>query len=389
MPIPTTTPTTTPTARPVRPAAPAARPAAPAQPKPPAPDQLALSPAALRASAAKLWSEALEPEDAEGPFYRVERDPYDANPIFEPRERQAQAKALAARQTPAERAKLGDLHDSLLELRYDQIAACTAKDPVARVALQVLLLEDRLFAPGPRRDPRDLGHALADLTKQPLDPAIDRDALISDLVQELAEPASINQWVHATCTVTTAQIRAAIERPADLVRVVGGLASPAGRATLPDGTVLERAAGTTKPGLRTHAGALWQGALMELGNGAATYDDKTDLSDGKGRGLSAEEFARVLDALDGRPHRVTWAHRDGAAAVTEAVERGCTQGGRVPVALRWGLPGPDGKLIHGNHAVLVTRVAADRVTYLNPHGAEQSMSREAFAQRIHSAILPK
>lgn len=388
---------------PTRPVAPPSKPApaAPARPLPSPPvtgnkpgsasgDALIISAAAQRQAATTLWA---EPSPTESTFYRSERDPIDVNAraiLKRERERDDLATAQVARGMAAERSVIEGFGDSIKELRFIQIAATMTADPQARLALQVLLLEGRLFKPG--RDRTDLGHALAALATQPVAKGIDRNALVADLVQELADPVAIAQQSRGTCTVTSLQIREAIERPDAFVHVISGLASPAGTVKLANGDTVTRSPGTENPGGRSHSTALWAGAMMEYGNGDATYDNATDRNTpGGDGGLSSKQLAAVATALDPKhPVAAQWFfdNRGTQATLTEKIGVLANTGVRVPVSLKWGASGPDGKRFDGIHAVLVTAVTADRVTILNPHGAEQSLARDVFTERLLNACLP-
>lgn len=301
----------------------------------------------------------------------------------------AKATALLAAQAPLERQALAAL-PAADRTAHAQARKALEGDPHAQLALQLLATEGKLGAPAGA----SLASALGQVAAQPLAEGVDRRALLAALVREVATPAAINQqdgtW---TCTATVAQILVAISRPADYVRIVGGLASPAGRATLLDGQPIQRAAGTASADLtgRTPSARLWQAALMEHANGGHRYDPKLDLNvprrdasaPGAGRAykglVGAQAQERLFAGATGHAGEVVGGDRAGgdSAAAMARIAKELAAGRPVPVNyyVREGV----------GHQILVTAIAAGEVTYADPTGLVKRVPAAEFARDLFLA----
>ena len=405
-------------APPALPAAPPARPRWDA-------DGLALSPAAraAREGARAVSSYAGPAEVSEAPFYRVERDPRDANansafdrvhdgllasargltpaPYSAPTRTQ-QASALVEARAAAERQALVGW-DGVRELRYLKLKELLAGQPMAQLAWQTLLLTGQLAKDArPAADGKPLYDHLTALLVQPLAPGLDRRALLAGLVQEVADPACIDQGLRNTCTVASSQILLAGDRAAEYVRLVAGLAAPDGRVATVGGTPLVRPALAPDFGQRTPSAALFEAACMDLGNGDFPYDDAHDTAGpggllGPTRGLGGEELGHVLGALFGG--RWTYeaadtraqggllalldsANRTPPATLLAQIARITAAGTPVVCDLTWAADPSDPRAAKAAHAVLVTAVTPDRVTICNPHGTVETLTASAFTARV-------
>lgn len=253
-----------------------------------------------------------------------------------------------------------------------------ANDPVAAVALQKLLFDGKL--PGAKDlagEGTTLDHlaSLAD-EQTPLAEGVDRDRLVTDLVQELATPSAINQGPRGTCAPTTIAIQLAMNQPAEYARIAAGLASPEGQVTLAGGQVLRREDGTAADDGtgRSVTQRLIGSAFMELANGDRDYDNAS----GDGAGAWSNDLDRLYEAVMGRPmsdKRLT-TDEDKAWALG-VIDTQLRAGASVPVALSWG---------DGYHKVLVTGTetvdGVDYVKYVNPWGREERMPRADFEARL-------
>lgn len=293
----------------------------------------------------------------------------------------------------------------------------------------LLSLGDRLFS----KDSK--GTRLLDsaqrLATGPVHPdlARERGAILTNALAEAADADRILQQEKNTCAASSAAQILARSNPAELVRLVAGLATPEGKVAMASGATLERAAGTERPdgGKRTPSQRLLQAAFMEFGNGEARYDNAHDVSVAGGQqhyGLYHEEMARLMSAVTGKPMTPQSVYQAGllghfgavgrvAAAVLDAVtpfhfrktgndlfrQLEKKPPGDTMVAMNWGT---------GGHVVVVDRIAGGRVFFRNPQGnqvppgqdyppnfppprrseggVEQSMSDADFRQRLMASI---
>lgn len=272
--------------------------------------------------------------------------------------------------TPAERAQYQAVKDRCLE----------ANDPVAALALEKLLLDGKL--PG-EKDLKGEGTTLDHLAtlsdeNTPLAEGIDRNQLVTDLVQELATPSSIGQGQRGTCAPTTLAIQLAMHDPAEYARIAAGLASPEGTVQLAGGQTITREANSIEGDTtnRSITQRLVGGAFMELANGDRDFNDDT----GEGAGAWSDKLDVLYEALTGRKmsdqRLTTDEQRAGAMDIIDTQLRAGTE---VPVALSWGTNG-------GYHKVLVTGTETvdgkEYVNYINPWGREERMPREDFEKRL-------
>ncbi|NTX67534.1 hypothetical protein HUA74_43485 [Myxococcus sp. CA051A] len=287
--------------------------------------------------------------------------------------------------SPEERQQYEEVRDGLMAVE-------PAGDPVATLALQKLLLEGKLPGEEALGGEGDLLDQLHTLQTQELGEGIDRGALLSDVVQELATPESVNQRNKGTCAATAATIQLLMENPAEYVRLVAGLASSSGEVTLADGeTVMKREAlGAEAKGgedVRSESQELLAPAFMEVANGDKDYQDKTDAhyEDGKKThsGLYADEFDRLAEAVFDR--KVDTVKGIGGAeeeaAAWELIQERTAAGESVAVGMTWG---------SGGHQVVVTGTGVDPKTgeeyveYTNPWGRTERMPKDEFLSRLNS-----
>ncbi|MDX2010506.1 MAG: hypothetical protein SFW67_09965 [Myxococcaceae bacterium] len=260
-------------------------------------------------------------------------------------------------------------------------------DPVAALALQTMLLEGKLPGAKALGSKDTLLGGLEKLATQEVGQGIDRQALLADVVQEVCSPSAVSQSTKRTCSVTTAQIQLMRDNPAEYVRLVSGLASPAGEVRTVGGDVLKVQAGAlTDSTTRSLSQRLLAPALMELGNGQADYQNGTDEHvggelDGKG-GLHTGQVDRVLESLTGKAHQWTTQgttdekHRHLVATVDAQLKAGKS----LMVGLEW--------VSEGHHVLVVgteQRADGEYVKIINPHGTEESIPRAEFDARLISA----
>lgn len=316
-------------------------------------------------------------------FRRILQDPYDVNGT---QANGAKASKLIAANAHQEKNGLAGL-DETRKQQYDRLKTLTAQDPQARLALQALLVDGKL--PGNRKNQGgdDLLGALDKLAQQPLAPGLKRADLVSDLVQELAIPSAINQRNKNTCAPATLQILWATKEPAELVRVVAGLATPEGRVTLASGTEIGRVSGTERPddSNRSASSRLWQASLIELGNGpSATYDNAKDQNSRGFDGLDPIQVGEVLNALTGRKVEKLTIYTHKIDDILNRIDAQTKAGSPVPIGLKWGERDADGE-IHGGHMVLATGVQEGRLYFNNPWGIEESLPLSEIKDRLTNA----
>jgi hypothetical protein len=227
-------------------------------------------------------------------------------------------------------------------------------DPVAALALQMMLLEGRLPGAPALGSSDTVLDGLHNLATQDLGEGIDRQQLLSDVVQEVAVPEAIAQRTFGTCAPTATEIKLAKDHPAEYVRLISGLASPDGQVTTVGGDVLrveEGALGGDR--VRSVSQQLLAPALMELGNGDLDYSNEEDGNydangERKGAGLSARGVDTLLESLYGRDFAYT--NTDSAEereAGVDFIEEELAAGRDVLIGVDWGT---------GGHKLLVTGV---------------------------------
>ncbi|MBO9539259.1 hypothetical protein J7643_01550 [bacterium] len=316
-------------------------------------------------------------------FRRIHQDPYDVNGT---QASAAKANKLLAANAPEEKAALAALDDTRRQ-QYDRLKSLTAQDPQGRLALQALLVDGKLTSSRKNHAGDDLLGALDRLAQQPLASGLKRTELISDLVQELAIPSAINQKNKNTCAPATMQILWATKEPAELVRVVSGLASPEGRVRLAGGTEIGRVPGTERPdgSSRSASSRLWQAALIELGNGPnATYDNAKDQNSRGFDGLDPIQIGEVLNALTGRKVEKLTIYTHKLDDIISRIDAQTKAGSPVPIGLKWGERDADGE-IHGGHMVLATGIQGGRLYFNNPWGIEESLPLSEIKARLTNA----
>ncbi len=279
------------------------------------------------------------------------------------------------RLSPADQERYQTVKDALLEPAPGRRNG----DPVAALALQTTLLEGGL--PGDRAlgGSDTLLSGLEHMATQEVAPGIDRQQLLSDVVQEVATPQAVAQSTKGTCMATSIEIQLLRDNPAEYVRLVSGLASPDAsvRTAGGDQLAVEPTALTDDTG-RSVSQRLLAPALMELGNGSANYDNTTDLHSTGGNGLSTQQADTVLGSLYGRDFAFSDVRTDDERARgNQQVMDELASGNSVVVGLQW---------IEFGHAVLATgreqRGDELYVNIINPWGREESILASEFQERL-------
>lgn len=318
--------------------------------------------------------------------FRTLTDVDDPSDVNDPSGRDVEAASAAfAAGRGAEARAIAALPDAG-RARYEAVAKLCEGSTLARRGLQRLLLDGQLPGPQDLRGEATLLDQLHGLATQPLAPGIDRGALVSEVVAEIENPIRINQHGKGTCGATTAQILLIRQNAGEYVRLVRGLASPAGKAQMVGGKTLSRHhdwAADNDNG-RSNPSRMFQSAVMELGQllPFSSYDntaDKTEIGGvGLFEGLMPGGVEKALDQLTGKNYEAAAAWRWNRGEVYEEMKRKLAAGqGPIPVSLTW---------FNGGHFVQVDKVEGGKVTFTNPHGKVQTLDEGEFRQHLTSII---
>jgi hypothetical protein len=384
-------------------------------------------------------------------YRRVDVDAFDANwmdpsTTWRDTKRETEATRQVAMNQPLVSQALERLSGEQ-RAQYAKVATALAEDPAGSLALQIMLLDGRLASTSAdARGGSLLGNLAGLAADTPLHADIPREQLLGHLVREIYNPGAINQLDYGSCSVTTLQILTADKRPAEYVRLITGLAGPAGEVTTASGDSLKRLAGTEKPQVkedgsnddRTVSSRLWQSAMLEAGaqGSAHHYDVKKDaLENGDSAGLGASQVEKIYEMITGAqargesiPEEQLKLTRESMALLDElakakdpaeiariqgrlkdvgtlladvaerlrpgmvaGIEAALAKGHPVPISVdQWRPVGEgDAKVYLGTHELLVTRMDAERVYYRNPQGTEESMTRAELLKRLASVVLPE
>ncbi|MEW6284557.1 MAG: hypothetical protein AB1758_38440, partial [Candidatus Eremiobacterota bacterium] len=237
-----------------------------------------------------------------------------------------------------------------------------------------------------------------------------RWVLVGETLIHVARPEKmIFQGDRGTCAATTLQYLLARKNPAEYVRVVSGLASPAGQVRLQkEGLRLRTVPDSQEKDTsgRGPACKLVQAALMDLarfldtGGHEGVYSNSRDKFQATeagrhvdfGTGLSSQAAARLHEALlgdtlvDSSDYMPLLADRDGAAdrvevgskaawaypeRIVEFLEKKTADGHAFYTALKWPMSRQEMEN-PGGHAVAVVAVKDGRVHFRNPWGHEDN-----------------
>jgi hypothetical protein len=317
-----------------------------------------------------------------------------------PEDRHGVLAQVTAMRTAAKQKLMTDLETvSVQQLPADQKAQYLAvaqelkgsTDPVARLSLQTMLVDGKL-------DPKVLS-GLNDLLKQPMADGIDRHQVLSDLVSELADPSNVRQGNHSTCGAVSTSMILLKENPAEYVRVVAGLSSPAGTVKLESGATLKRVEVPTRDDRSAVQQLVAPAMMAAAAPSGITYDGKHGYfvnADGKpvnedGDVTSKDHALRRLpaawtDRLLNRTLDGSYDNYDVGAIATDkeqaaALKVVLSAARREPVSVS-----VEGEAFgtEGLHRVVVLGVSEDKksVRYLDPNGVEASMPADKFMQSI-------
>ena len=326
----------------------------------------------------------------------ITNDPSDANHPDSEDLQQAQqdtaanaaAEAAAvARLSPADREK----YAALVALT-GATASNPTGSPLARRALQQMLLAGTLTGQKDLASGKRLLDDLSALATEPLAQGIDRATIVTQTAIEVQNPARIDQQAKGTCVATTAGILLARLHPAEYVRLIAGLSSPAGQVKMAGGDTLTRVSdwNNDNDGDRTTSQRLLAPALMNDGQFPLFhYDNSTDHDQigpiPLGSGLSAYGSAHINSELEGHPYDAHTAFFFDRSSEWNAVKQALAEGkGPIPVGVMWS--DSDGNV--GGHELQIDKVENGTVSYLNPWGQYETMSEAEFEQHLTDAEIP-
>lgn len=315
------------------------------------------------------------PTETKSGSHIVISDPLDANSASDLSGERADAANLQlAANTELETSALASMRTTERS-QYLRVQRQLTNDPVAKLALQTLLLEGKL--PG-----GELLGNLAKLTTQKLGDGVDRARLVADTVQEVTTPSCINQQNKNTCVATSASIQLAMQNPAEYVRLISGLASPEGTVTTLGGDTLTREMTPDVNGPRTLSQQLLAPALMELGNGFLNYNEASDTSEVLGpfglKGLLAFGADAIASSITGKDY--TWAQTmwPVQGVTMDAMIAQLEKGHSVLAGINWQGMGGHEILVTG----LETRDGQEYVRVINPWGREELIPRDEFQNNL-------
>lgn len=217
---------------------------------------------------------------------------------------------------------------------------------------------------------------------------------LNSLINEVANPAEINQGMHAGCTVISMMFDKARRDPADLLRMGVDLASK-GTTTLKNGDTLLINKTAFAEALNDKNGQyeklslserVLMASLMDYGNGgSSSYNFQNDQSTGFSvggktlsdyKGLYPHQYLRVANALEGGVHKV----ETDKALAEEFLRNGNPPGSAAVgtlIDMKWNSSGA-----HVNH--MVTFMGFDKngdVIIRNPWGSERPPSGDGPKSR--------
>jgi hypothetical protein len=331
------------------------------------------------------------------PSVKVIADPPDVNKPDAALDAAARRALTAPTLQAATRQALGKL-SAAERKQYDALTATLKDQPRALAALQGLARSGKLGSVDLAGGQSLLTHLHA-LGTQVLDPRVQKagqGALLAQTLLELAEPGAIAQKGVNTCGATVVQHMVARDHPAEYVRLIAGLASPAGAVKMQDGAVLRRDAAWDAEvdvskrfgGVRSIPSRLLQPAFMHH---ACTfeYQNRRDgsiipLVDMAVMGIVPWGMTRLIKSLTARDFDWDVATR---TSTFERRMREATPERPVPIALNYaerrGEIGPHWVQVVGFDA------ATNRVIALNPWGRKETIPLDVATGHLLAVVHPQ
>jgi hypothetical protein len=227
-----------------------------------------------------------------------------------------------------------------------------------------------------------------------IDPHLDipdgMHVLVAEAVEEVADPSfEINQGTKGTCVPTSVSWVMATHFPAEYVRLMIGLLTQGGNATLANGDqatvpadayrfdLTEEA--TTIPAFmrRSWSERMFQASMMSYSRPGLNYSNILDVFADRRGGLTMDELCRLLRGLRNKEHRtITGAGPDLASNIAQRLQQP-----NLPVLtqMRWGT---------GSHEVVSVQADASEVTFRNPWGGMNYRVGQALASPTRRSVNP-
>jgi hypothetical protein len=199
------------------------------------------------------------------------------------------------------------------QAQYQRVEASLAGYPRAQQALENLLAGGRLTGQKAERGGGDLLSQLDKLADpaNPMQPGVDRGAMLSQVVKDVADPSSIRQGGgnNKLCGATTALADLAGQNPAEYARLASGLARN-GHVTAANGDRMAIQAHTKGAHNRSATQRLMAPALQETSFGkgwdvradGVAVKEKKNAPDQKVNGTYAHNMERMEETLTGENH---------------------------------------------------------------------------------------
>lgn len=268
------------------------------------------------------------------------------------------------------------------QARYKTILGTIEGEDMARRQMQAMLLSGALTDKKALVGSGTLLGELHHIVGQPLASGIDRKDLLAQVIGEVENPVRIAQQSQNTCGATTAQILLARKNPAEYVRLIAGLAAPAGKIETVGGATIKRKEDWNyeQDGGRSVPSRLFQPAIMQLGQmlPGFKYDNSDDSNVLIDRPLFAGMFgvqqAKIdseLLGVDYDNHMFLRWNRDSQWEAFKKELAGTPD--PIPVSMTW-----DG----GGHFVQVDKIEGGKVHYTNPWGQRETMDEAEFKAHI-------
>ncbi|MBM7113142.1 hypothetical protein [Archangium primigenium] len=275
-----------------------------------------------------------------------------------------------ARLSPQERARYATVRQEL----------AAANNPVATLALQKLLVSGRLEKGSDFLNEGSVLQHLSDIAQgNDIERRVDRQTLLTDLVQELATPSAINQGARGTCAPTAMTIGLNIERPAEYARLIKAAASTSGNVKLANGTTLPREKDTAfkdDGSGRALTQRLLAPIFMEASNGDRDYRDSAS-KENRNAGATARGLDALYDAV--YDHNMSYdTNTKDRAKLMDRIRSELAEGQNVLAGIKYR---------NGGHQLLVTGLEKSQgkeyVKYINPWGQEERMAVAEFQSRMN------
>jgi hypothetical protein len=219
------------------------------------------------------------------------------------------------------------------------------------------------------------------------------DTLVAEAIEEVADPSfELNQGTKGTCVPTSVSWIFATYFPAEYVRLMTGLLSEGGRATLANGdpATVPADAYSYDPGeqastvatflRRSWSERLFQSSMMCYSRPGINYSNIRDIFADRPNspGLTQSELRRMLRGLRNREHQTLTG--SGADLVTAMGTR--LQAPSLPILTQmvWGP--------NASHEVVSLRVDAADVTFRNPWGGMNYRVGQTLAAPTRRCVNP-